>query len=85
MSEFGYGCEHCEGTVRAKRVQREAFKHTAGFVILARRTSPRRTQRARREYVEPVNCSPLCFSSFPQSLSGDPSPTHWMPARGLRA
>jgi len=34
MSEFGYGCEHCEGTVRAKRVQREAYKHKTGFVIL---------------------------------------------------
>ena len=34
MSEFGYGCEHCEGMVRPKRVRREAFKHRSGFVIL---------------------------------------------------
>ena len=34
MSEFGYRCEHCEGTVRAKRVKREAFKHKTGFIIL---------------------------------------------------
>jgi len=31
---FGYRCEYCEGTVREKRVAREAFKHRAGFVIL---------------------------------------------------
>lgn len=31
---FGYQCEYCEGTVREKRVKREAFKHRAGFVIL---------------------------------------------------
>ena len=31
---FGYQCEYCEGTVREKRVEREAFKHRAGFVIL---------------------------------------------------
>ena len=31
---FGYRCEYCEGTVREKRVEREAFKHRAGFVIL---------------------------------------------------
>jgi YgiT-type zinc finger domain-containing protein len=34
MSDFGYGCEHCEGTVRPRRVKREAFKHKARFVIL---------------------------------------------------
>jgi YgiT-type zinc finger domain-containing protein len=34
MSEFGYRCEHCEGTVRPKRVEREAFKHKLRFVIL---------------------------------------------------
>jgi YgiT-type zinc finger domain-containing protein len=34
MSDFGYRCEHCDGTVRPKRVQREAFKHKLGFVIL---------------------------------------------------
>ena len=31
---FGYRCEYCKGTVRPKRVKREAFKHKAGFVIL---------------------------------------------------
>ena len=34
MSEFGYRCEHCQGTVRPKRVEREAFKHKLRFVIL---------------------------------------------------
>jgi len=33
-SQYGYGCEHCDGTVRPKRVQREAFKHKKGFIIL---------------------------------------------------
>lgn len=32
--EFGYQCEYCEGRVQAKRVEREAFKHKVGFVIL---------------------------------------------------
>jgi len=32
--QFGYRCEYCEDTVRAKRVKREAFKHEADFVIL---------------------------------------------------
>ena len=31
---YGYVCEHCEGTVRAKKVAREAFKHKKGFIIL---------------------------------------------------
>jgi YgiT-type zinc finger domain-containing protein len=31
---FGYRCEYCEGTVREKQVEREAFKHKRGFVIL---------------------------------------------------
>ena len=31
---FGYRCEHCDGTVRPKRVKREVFKHKSGFVIL---------------------------------------------------
>lgn len=31
---FGYRCEYCEGTVRPRRVEREAFKHKDGFVIL---------------------------------------------------
>ena len=33
-TQFGYRCEYCPGTVRAKRVEREAFKHKGGFVIL---------------------------------------------------
>ena len=33
-TKFGYQCEYCNGTVQAKRVDREAFKHKAGFVIL---------------------------------------------------
>ncbi len=33
-SSFDYQCEFCEGTVRAKRIEREAFKHKNGFVIL---------------------------------------------------
>jgi len=33
-TQFGYRCEYCEGTVRERRVEREAFKHKAGFVIL---------------------------------------------------
>lgn len=31
---YGYKCEYCEGTVRKQIVQREAFKHKTGFVIL---------------------------------------------------
>jgi YgiT-type zinc finger domain-containing protein len=31
---YGYQCEYCTGNVRAKAVQREAFKHKRGFVIL---------------------------------------------------
>lgn len=31
---YGYQCEYCEGTVRPKKVEREAFKHKKGFVIL---------------------------------------------------
>ena len=34
MSEFGYRCEHCEGTVHPKTVKQEAFKHKLRFVIL---------------------------------------------------
>ena len=30
----GYQCQYCEGTVRPKKVAREAFKHKKGFVIL---------------------------------------------------
>ncbi|MBI2762129.1 MAG: YgiT-type zinc finger protein [Chloroflexi bacterium] len=33
-SEFGYQCDYCSGIVRPKRVEREAFKHKNGFVIL---------------------------------------------------
>lgn len=33
-NRFGYRCEYCEGMVREKRVEREAFKHRSGFVIL---------------------------------------------------
>lgn len=33
-AQFGYRCEYCKGTVRAKRVDQEAFKHKSGFVIL---------------------------------------------------
>jgi len=32
--QFGYRCEYCEGMVREKQVEREAFKHKVGFVIL---------------------------------------------------
>jgi YgiT-type zinc finger domain-containing protein len=32
--DYGYACEHCEGTVRAKKIDREAFKHKKGFIIL---------------------------------------------------
>ncbi len=35
---FGYGCEYCSGTVKGKRIDREAFKHKTGFVILAQVT-----------------------------------------------
>lgn len=31
---YGYLCEHCDGTVRAKKIDREAFKHKKGFIIL---------------------------------------------------
>ena len=31
---YGYLCEHCEGTVRPKKVEGEAFKHKKGFIIL---------------------------------------------------
>ena len=31
---YGYQCEHCDGTVRERIVEREAFKHRDGFVIL---------------------------------------------------
>ena len=31
---YGYSCEYCDGTVQARHVDREAFKHKRGFVIL---------------------------------------------------
>jgi YgiT-type zinc finger domain-containing protein len=34
MNTDGRGCEQCAGTVRPKLVEREAFKHKRGFVIL---------------------------------------------------
>jgi YgiT-type zinc finger domain-containing protein len=33
-AEFGYPCEYCSGIVRPRKVEREAFKHKTGFVIL---------------------------------------------------
>lgn len=31
---YGYRCEYCEGIVRPKTVDREAFKHKIKFIIL---------------------------------------------------
>jgi len=31
---YDYKCEYCVGTVRAKAVKKEAFKHKSQFVIL---------------------------------------------------
>lgn len=31
---YGYKCEYCDGTVKEQLVEREAFKHRKGFVIL---------------------------------------------------
>jgi len=31
---YGYQCEYCRGTVRPRAVEREAFKHKDGFIIL---------------------------------------------------
>lgn len=33
---YGYRCEYCDGTVRERIVEREAFKHVSWFVILER-------------------------------------------------
>ncbi len=33
-NKCGYRCQYCEGTVRARRVDRKAFRHKRGFVIL---------------------------------------------------
>ena len=34
MSMYDFECEHCNGRVRERRVEREAFRHKGGFVIL---------------------------------------------------
>ncbi len=48
--QFGYGCEFCSGTVKSKRVDREAYKHKTGFVIMAIGTlSAQRTSKNRAE------------------------------------
>jgi YgiT-type zinc finger domain-containing protein len=31
---YDFQCEHCEGTVRERRVDREALRHKGSFVIL---------------------------------------------------
>ena len=31
---YDFTCEHCAGTVRERRVEREALRHKGGFVIL---------------------------------------------------
>ena len=31
---YGYTCEYCKGTVKARVVDRESFKHQNGFIIL---------------------------------------------------
>ena len=31
---YGYRCKYCDGTVRPKKVERQAFKHQRGFIIL---------------------------------------------------
>jgi len=31
---YGYKCEYCDGIVQERMVEREAFKHRHGFVIL---------------------------------------------------
>jgi YgiT-type zinc finger domain-containing protein len=31
---YGYKCQYCSGTVRAKNVAMESFKHKQGFIIL---------------------------------------------------
>jgi len=31
---YGYKCEYCDGLVQERVVEREAFKHRDGFVIL---------------------------------------------------
>ena len=31
---YDFTCEHCSGTVRQRRVERDALRHAGGFVIL---------------------------------------------------
>jgi YgiT-type zinc finger domain-containing protein len=31
---YNFNCEHCAGTVRERRTDREAFRHKGSFVIL---------------------------------------------------
>jgi YgiT-type zinc finger domain-containing protein len=31
---YGYKCEYCEGAVQPRKIEREAFKHKNGFIIL---------------------------------------------------
>ena len=31
---YDFQCEHCDGKVRERRVEREALRHKGGFVIL---------------------------------------------------
>ena len=31
---YNYRCEYCEGTVKERLIEREAFKHRKGFAIL---------------------------------------------------
>jgi YgiT-type zinc finger domain-containing protein len=31
---YGFPCEHCDGTVCEKRVERKALRHKGGFAIL---------------------------------------------------
>jgi len=31
---YGYKCEYCQGIVKERIVEKEAFKHKSGFVIL---------------------------------------------------
>jgi YgiT-type zinc finger domain-containing protein len=31
---YGYKCEYCEGRVKPRLIDREAFKHKNGFIIL---------------------------------------------------
>lgn len=33
-TQYGYQCEFCDGTVQPRELEREAFKHKNGFVIL---------------------------------------------------